>query len=45
MDHPEYDYEVSRMAVSPKAQGKSIGWLFGKAIINGAKESGASKIY
>jgi DNA-binding MarR family transcriptional regulator/N-acetylglutamate synthase-like GNAT family acetyltransferase len=45
MDHPEYDYEMAKMAVSPKAQGKSIGSLLGQAIINAAKELGASKIF
>lgn len=45
MDDPEYDYEMAKMAVSPKAQGKSMGWLLGQAIINSAKELGASKIY
>lgn len=45
MDDPEYDYEMAKMAVSPKAQGKSIGWLLGQAIVEKAKELGASKIY
>lgn len=45
MDDPDYDFEVAKMAVSPKAQGKSIGWLLGKAIVKTAKELGASKIY
>ncbi|HWV72349.1 MAG TPA: GNAT family N-acetyltransferase [Pseudosphingobacterium sp.] len=45
MDDPDYDFEMAKMAVSPKAQGKSIGRLLGQAIINAAKEMGASKIY
>lgn len=45
MDDPVYDYEMAKMAVSPKAQGKNIGWLLGQSIINLARESGASKIY
>ena len=45
MNHPEYDYEMAKMAVSPKAQGKSIGSLLGQTIINAAKELGASKIF
>lgn len=45
MDDPGYDFELAKMAVSPKAQGKNIGWLLGQAIISKAKESGASKIY
>lgn len=45
MEDPNYDFEMAKMAVSPKAQGKSIGWLLGQSIINAAKELGASKIY
>jgi len=45
MNDPDYDYEMAKMAVSPKAQGKNIGWLLGQAVINSAKELGASKIY
>lgn len=45
MNDPEYDYEMAKMAVCPKAQGKSIGWLLGKAIIQTAKDLGGSKIY
>ncbi|MBC9930025.1 bifunctional helix-turn-helix transcriptional regulator/GNAT family N-acetyltransferase [Chitinophaga qingshengii] len=45
MDDPDYDYELAKMAVSPLAQGKSIGWLLGTALIAKARELGASKIY
>lgn len=45
MDDPEYDYELAKMAVSPKAQGKSIGWLLGQAIIEKARSLGARKLY
>ncbi|WP_289661008.1 bifunctional helix-turn-helix transcriptional regulator/GNAT family N-acetyltransferase [Flavobacterium panacagri] len=45
MENSEYDFEMAKMAVSPKAQGKSIGWLLGKAIADKAKELGAKKIY
>lgn len=41
----KYEYELAKMAVSPKAQGKSLGWLLGKAIIDKAKSLGASTIY
>lgn len=44
MDTPGY-YEMAKMAVSPKAQGKSIGWLLGQAIISEAKKLGASILY
>ncbi|ODS86884.1 MAG: MarR family transcriptional regulator [Cytophagaceae bacterium SCN 52-12] len=40
-----YDYEMVKMAVAPEARGKSIGLLLGNAIINAARELGASKIY
>ena len=45
MNDPVYDFELAKMAVSPKAQGKNIGWLLGQAIIAKAKEAGAHKIY
>lgn len=45
MNDTSYDYEMAKMAVSPKVQGKNIGWLLGQAVINAARESGASKIY
>jgi DNA-binding MarR family transcriptional regulator/GNAT superfamily N-acetyltransferase len=45
MNDPDYDYELAKMAVSPKAQGKNIGWLLAQAIIGKAKSSGAAKIY
>ncbi|OCG04673.1 hypothetical protein A9G12_06590 [Gilliamella sp. wkB112] len=40
-----YDYELAKMAVSPKAQGKQIGFLLGKTALDKAKELGAKKIY
>jgi len=45
MNNAEYDFEMAKMAVSPKVQGKNIGWLLGKAIADKAKELGAKKIY
>lgn len=45
MNDPHYDFELAKMAVSPKAQGKNIGWLLAQAAICAAKESGAAKIY
>ncbi|MFH6998611.1 GNAT family N-acetyltransferase [Flavobacterium sp. FlaQc-57] len=45
MNDSVYDFEMAKMAVSPKAQGKNIGFLLGQAIVNSAKEQGASKIY
>lgn len=45
MNNPDYDFEMAKMAVSPKAQGKSIGWLLGQEIIRTAKDLGAKKLY
>jgi GNAT superfamily N-acetyltransferase len=45
MDDPDFDFELAKMAVSPKAQGKGIGWLLGKAILEIARSLGASKVY
>jgi DNA-binding MarR family transcriptional regulator/N-acetylglutamate synthase-like GNAT family acetyltransferase len=45
MNDPEYNFELAKMAVSPMAQGKNIGFLLGQAIINKAKELGGHKLY
>ena len=45
MKDPDYDYELAKMAVSPRAQGKKIGYLLGKAIIQKAKDLGAKNLY
>lgn len=45
MNDPDYDYELAKMAVSPRAQGKSIGWLLGQHALEQAKALGASKVY
>lgn len=38
-------FELAKMAVTEKAQGKNIGWLLGQAIIQKAKQLGAKKLY
>src|SRR6056297_48769 len=43
-NHP-YPYELAKMAVSPAAHGRGIGYLFGKAILKKAKELGANHVY
>lgn len=43
--NPNYDFEMGKMAVSPKAQGKNIGWLLGRAVVDTARELGAANIY
>jgi DNA-binding MarR family transcriptional regulator/GNAT superfamily N-acetyltransferase len=45
MNDPEFDFELAKMAVSPHAQGKNIGWLLGQAAIKKAKDEGAKKLY
>lgn len=45
MEDEKYDYELAKMAVSPKAQGKGIGHLLGNAIIDKARSLGASYLY
>lgn len=38
-------YELAKMAVSPKAQGKNIGFMLGQAIIEKAKALKAKRIF
>ena len=45
MDDAIYDFELAKMAVSPKAQGKKIGWLIGEAIKDKARSIGAKTLY
>lgn len=45
MEDPDYDYEMAKMAVSPKAQGKSVGFLLAKRVIKEAIDLGASKLF
>ncbi|SFB71449.1 Acetyltransferase (GNAT) family protein [Flexibacter flexilis DSM 6793] len=45
MNDSVYDFELAKMAVSPKAQGKKIGWLLGQQAVRTAKELGASWLY
>ncbi len=45
MNDPDYDFELAKMAVSPRVHGKNIGWLLGKAILEKAKELNATTIY
>ncbi|WP_224746312.1 GNAT family N-acetyltransferase [Mucilaginibacter glaciei] len=38
-------FEMAKMAVSPKARGKGIGYLLGRHCIEQAKQLGANKLY
>ncbi len=37
MNDPEYDFELAKMAVSPQAQGKNIGWLLAQSASRNSK--------
>ena len=43
--HDNNEYELSKMAVSPKAQGQKIGQLLAEKIIGKVKELGISKLF
>ena len=45
MNDEQYDYELSKLAVSPKVQGKGIGLLLGQAVINKTKDLGGRNLY
>lgn len=45
MDDPNYDYELAKLAVSPTAQGKGIGTLLCKAVIDKARDLGAKNLF
>lgn len=45
MNDPAYQFELSKLAVSPSAQGKGVGKLLVNAIIALAKEKGGSKLF
>ena len=38
-------YELAKMAVDERARGKGIGWLLGKALLDRAREVGATRVY
>ena len=45
MEDEVYDYELAKMAVSPKVQGKGIGNILGEAIKTKARSLGATNLY
>lgn len=45
IENGPYDYELSKMAVSPTVQGKGIGFLLGKTIIEQAKALGGKTLF
>lgn len=38
-------FELAKMGVSPKAKGKGIGWLLGRACLEKARQLGAHRVY
>jgi DNA-binding MarR family transcriptional regulator/predicted GNAT family N-acyltransferase len=42
---PDYEYELAKMAVSPKMQGKNVGFTLANAVIEKARSLGVKKIY
>lgn len=45
MDDPVYEYELAKLAVSPEARGKGIGYMLCKAVVEKAKSLGAGNIF
>ncbi len=45
MDNNQFDYELAKMAVSPRAQGLGVGYQLGAKVIDKAKELGATSIF
>ncbi len=45
MDHPSYDFELAKMAVSPTHRGKGYGYQLGLACLDKAKSLGARSVY
>lgn len=41
----EYDFELAKMAVTPKAKGLGIGWLLGLAVAEKARELAGKTLY
>ncbi|MEM8927231.1 MAG: GNAT family N-acetyltransferase [Bacteroidota bacterium] len=45
MEHAQFDYELAKMGVSPKAQGLGVGYQLGTQVIHKAMELGAKSIF
>lgn len=45
MDDPDYDFELVKMSVSPRAQGMGIGYQLGLSALDKAREMGAKRVY
>jgi N-acetylglutamate synthase-like GNAT family acetyltransferase len=45
MNDERFDFELAKMAVSPKMQGKRIGLLLGQSVLDKARTLGAKTLY
>lgn len=45
LDGERYDFELAKMTVSPRFQGKGIGYVLGSSIVKRARRLGAKNIY
>ncbi|MEO0570633.1 MAG: GNAT family N-acetyltransferase [Bacteroidota bacterium] len=45
MENGQFDYELAKMGVSPKAQGLGVGYQLGTKVILKAREFGAKNIF
>ena len=45
MDHPEYDYEIAKLAVDPEARGTGVGDAIFKTAISKARSLGARRLF
>ena len=45
MHNGQFDYELAKMGVSPKAQGMGVGYQLAENVIQKAKELGATNIF
>lgn len=45
MDSPDYDYELAKLAVSPKAQGLGMGVMLCEAVVEKARQLGVRNIF
>jgi GNAT superfamily N-acetyltransferase len=45
IEHGPFDYELAKMCISPKVQGKGFGLLLGQALLGLAKDLGAVTVY
>jgi ribosomal protein S18 acetylase RimI-like enzyme len=45
LNDPDHAFELAKMAVSPRVQGKGAGWLLAQAVVAKAKDLGSRNFY